>query len=453
MARFLNLSAWDFHANALTFAWTRTAIGACPLFSIEGISMAATEGISDSARSLGWRTPLVIVICGSLIGMLTFGPRSSVGFFMQPMSLEFSWGRDVFALAFAVQNLLWGIGQPFAGAIADKFGAVRVISVGALMYAIGLLIMRYSNTPLELNVGAGLFVGFGLSGCSFNLVLAAFGKLMPPEWRGIALGAGTAAGSFGQFVFAPFTVALIGNVGWQSTLMLFAMLMLLVIPLSLALSTPPAEAADVPVAQRQSFRQALSEAFGHRSYVLLVLGFFTCGFQLAFVTMHLPAYLVDRGMPASTGGWVIAVIGLFNIVGSLSVGWLSSKFPKRYILSAIYLTRALATVAFITLPMTTTSALVFGVISGLTWLSTVPPTSSLVVLMFGTRWLATLYGFAFFSHQVGGFLGALLGGVVFEKFGSYTPIWWLSVLFGVLSALINLPIVEQPVARPVAQPA
>jgi MFS family permease len=415
--------------------------------------MAATEGISDSARSLGWRTPLVIVICGSLIGMLTFGPRSSVGFFMQPMSLEFSWGRDVFALAFAVQNLLWGIGQPFAGAIADKFGAVRVISVGALMYAIGLLIMRYSNTPLELNVGAGLFVGFGLSGCSFNLVLAAFGKLMPPEWRGIALGAGTAAGSFGQFVFAPFTVALIGNVGWQSTLMLFAMLMLLVIPLSLALSTPPAEAADVPVAQRQSFRQALSEAFGHRSYVLLVLGFFTCGFQLAFVTMHLPAYLVDRGMPASTGGWVIAVIGLFNIVGSLSVGWLSSKFPKRYILSAIYLTRALATVAFITLPMTTTSALVFGVISGLTWLSTVPPTSSLVVLMFGTRWLATLYGFAFFSHQVGGFLGALLGGVVFEKFGSYTPIWWLSVLFGVLSALINLPIVEQPVARPVAQPA
>jgi MFS family permease len=415
--------------------------------------MAATDGISDSARSLGWRTPLVIVICGSLIGMLTFGPRSSVGFFMQPMSLEFSWGRDVFALAFAVQNLLWGIGQPFAGAIADKFGAVRVISVGALMYAIGLLIMRYSNTPLELNVGAGLFVGFGLSGCSFNLVLAAFGKLMPPEWRGIALGAGTAAGSFGQFVFAPFTVALIGNVGWQSTLMLFAMLMLLVIPLSLALSTPPAEAADVPVAQRQSFRQALSEAFGHRSYVLLVLGFFTCGFQLAFVTMHLPAYLVDRGMPASTGGWVIAVIGLFNIVGSLSVGWLSSKFPKRYILSAIYFTRALATVAFITLPMTTTSALVFGVISGLTWLSTVPPTSSLVVLMFGTRWLATLYGFAFFSHQVGGFLGALLGGVVFEKFGSYTPIWWLSVLFGVLSALINLPIVEQPVARPVAQPA
>lgn len=415
--------------------------------------MAAIDGVSPTARGMGWRTPLVIVICGSLIGMLTFGPRSSVGFFMQPMSHEFTWGRDVFALAFAVQNLLWGIGQPFAGAIADKFGAVRVISVGALLYAVGLLLMRYSSTPLELQLSAGLLIGFGLSGCSFNLVLSAFGKLMPPEWRGIALGAGTAAGSFGQFVFAPFTVALIGQVGWQPTLMLFAVLMLLVVPLSFALATPPAEAIDVPAAQQQSFKQALSEAFGHRSYVLLVLGFFTCGFQLAFVTMHLPAYLVDRGMPAQTGGWVIAVIGLFNIAGSLSVGWLSTRMPKRYILSAIYFTRALATVAFITLPMTTASALVFGIISGLTWLSTVPPTSSLVSLMFGTRWLATLYGFAFFSHQVGGFLGALLGGVVFEKFGSYTPIWWLSVLFGVLSALINLPIVEEPVARPVAQPA
>ena len=416
--------------------------------------MAATEGIATAPRRMVWHTPLVIVICGSLIGMLTFGPRSSMGFLMQPMSHAFSWGRDVFALAFAVQNLLWGIGQPFAGAIADRFGAPRVISVGALLYAAGLLLMRYSSTPFELDLGAGVLIGFGLSGCSFNLVLSAFGKLMPQEWRGIALGVGTAAGSFGQFVFAPLSVAMIDNAGWQSTLLLFGVLMLLVIPLSLVLSTPPeATAAHAPVAQRQSFRQALQEAFGHRSYVLLVLGFFTCGFQLAFITMHLPAYLVDRGMPAQTGGWVIAIIGLFNIAGSLSVGWFTNRFPKHYILSAIYFARALATVAFILLPMTTFSALVFGVISGLTWLSTVPPTSSLVAVMFGTRWLATLYGFAFFSHQVGGFLGALLGGVVFEKFGSYTPIWWLSVLFGVLSALINLPISEDPVARPVAQPA
>ncbi|SFL30240.1 Predicted arabinose efflux permease, MFS family [Bradyrhizobium sp. NFR13] len=417
--------------------------------------MAAIDGATRPASGLGWRTPLVIIICGSLIGMLTFGPRSSVGFFMQPFSQEFGWGRDVFALAFAVQNLLWGIGQPFAGAVADKFGSVRVICIGAFLYAAGLLMMRYSSTPLELNISAGLLIGFGLSGCSFNLVLSAFGKLVPPEWRGIALGAGTAAGSFGQFIFAPFTVAMIDNTGWQATLTVFAVLMLLVIPLSLALATPTASAAsaDAPVAQKQSFKSALTEAFGHRSYVLLVLGFFTCGFQLAFITMHLPAYLVDRGLPAAVGGWVIAIIGLFNIIGSLTVGYVQGKLPKRYILSFIYFTRALATVAFIMLPLTTTSALVFGAISGLAWLSTVPPTSSLVSLMFGTRWLATLYGFAFFSHQVGGFLGAWLGGIVFDKFGSYTPVWWLSVLFGVLSALINLPIVEKPVERAVAQPA
>jgi MFS family permease len=395
----------------------------------------------------------MIVVCGSLIGMLTFGPRSSFGFFMQPMSREFGWGRDVFALALAVQNLLWGMGQPFAGAIADRFGTVRVISIGALMYALGLMVMRYGSTPASVELGAGLLIGFGLSGCSFNLVLSAFGKLLPPEWRGIALGAGTAAGSFGQFLFAPIGVALIDNFGWQPALTVFAALMLLVIPLSLALAMPAVAASDVPAVQQQSFKQALAEAFGHRSYVLLVLGFFTCGFQLAFITVHLPAYLVDRGTPIQTGGWVIATIGLFNIIGSLGVGWLQGKFPKRYILSVIYFVRAMSIVAFISFPVTTFSAIAFGVVTGLTWLSTVPPTSSLVALMFGTRWLATLYGFAFFSHQVGGFLGVLLGGIVFEKFGSYTPIWWLSVLFGVLSALINLPIVEAPVARPVAQPA
>ncbi len=400
-----------------------------------------------------WRTPLVIIICGCLIGMLTFGPRSTFGFFLQPMSREFSWGRDVFGLAVAIQNLLWGIGQPISGAIADRFGMLRVMCVGALLYAAGLFMMRYAATPLSLDIGAGVLIGFGLSGCSFNLVLSAFGKLLPVEWRGIALGAGTAAGSFGQFVFAPFGVALIDNFGWQQALVVFALLMLLVLPLSLALATRDGPAADIPTAQQQSFRQALAEAFGHRSYVLLVLGFFTCGFQLAFITVHLPAYLVDRGIPVTTGGWVVAAIGLFNIIGSLGVGWLQTRLPKRYILSTIYFVRALSIVAFISFPITTFSAIAFGVITGLTWLSTVPPTSSLVALMFGARWLATLYGFAFFSHQVGGFLGVWLGSIVFEQFGSYTAIWWLSVLFGLLSALINLPIVEAPVARPVAQPA
>jgi len=416
--------------------------------------MAATNGdLRTASASPGWRTPLVIIICGCLIALLSFGPRSSLGFFVQPMGREFAWGRDVFGLALAIQNLLWGLGQPVAGAIADRFGVLRVMCIGAVLYAGGLFMMRYASTPLSLDIGAGVLIGFGLSGCSFNLVLSAFSKLLPPERRGIALGAGTAAGSFGQFVFAPFGVAMIDNFGWQAALTVFALLMLLIIPLSLALATPPATTAAVPAADQQSFRTALAEAFGHRSYVLLMLGFFTCGFQLAFITVHLPSYLVDRGMPVQTGGWVVAAIGLFNIIGSLSVGWLQSRFPKRYILSIIYFTRALSIVVFVSFPITTFSAIAFGVVTGLTWLSTVPPTSALVALMFGTRWFATLYGFAFVSHQVGGFLGVLLGGIVFEKFGSYTPIWWLSVLFGVLSALINLPIVEEPVARPVAQPA
>ena len=416
--------------------------------------MPATEGDLNSASRVGtWRTPLIIIVCGCAIALLSFGPRSSLGFFIQPMGRDFSWGRNVFGLAFALQNLLWGLGQPLAGAIADRFGILRVMCVGALLYAAGLLMMRYATTPLSLDLGAGVLIGFGLSGCSFNLVLSAFSKLLPPERRSVALGAGTAAGSFGQFLFAPFGVAMIDNFGWQSALLVFACLMLLIVPLSLVLATPAATSANVPRADDQSFRTALAEAFGHRSYVLLVLGFFTCGFQLAFITVHLPAYLVDRGIPAHIGGWVIATIGLFNIIGSLSVGWLQTKLPKRYILSAIYFLRAISIMLFISLPITPVSAIVFGAATGLTWLSTVPPTTALVAVMFGTRWFATLYGFAFVSHQVGGFLGVWLGGVVFDKFGSYTPIWWLSVLFGVLSALINLPIVEIPVERAVAQPA
>jgi MFS family permease len=416
--------------------------------------MSATTGNLGPTRTfVSWRTPLVIILCGCVIALLGFGPRSSLGFFIKPMGQELSWGRDVFGLALAVQNLLWGLGQPIAGAIADRFGTLRVMIVGALMYAGGLAVMRYSSTPMSLELGAGVLMGFGLSGCSFNLVLSAFSKLLPPERRGIALGAGTAAGSFGQFLFAPFGVALIDNFGWQTALMVFACLMLLIIPMSLALSTPPQTADSAAAADQQSFRMALAEAFGHRSYVLLVLGFFTCGFQLAFVTVHLPPFLVDSGISVQIGGWVVAAIGLFNIIGSLSVGWMQNRLPKRYILSAIYLARALVTVAFISFPITPFSAIAFGAASGLLWLSTVPPTSALVSLMFGTRWFATLYGFAFVSHQVGGFLGVWLGGIVFEQFGSYTPIWWLSILFGVLSALINLPIVEKPVVRAVAQPA
>jgi MFS family permease len=406
------------------------------------------------ASAIGWRTPAVVVACGCLIAMISFGPRSSLGFFLTPLSQTNNWGRDVFALAVAIQNLLWGIGQPFAGAIADRFGTNRVLCVGALLYALGLVIMAQSTTPEALDLSAGVLIGLGLSGCSFNIVLGAFGKLLPEKWRSLAFGAGTAAGSFGQFLYSPIAVALMEKFGWQETLLIFGGVTLLILPLSLALATPAAPIGPAAVAKpTQSARQAFAEAFGHRSYVLLVLGFFTCGFQLAFITVHLPSYLIDRGLSAEIGGWTLAVIGIFNIVGSLSSGWLSNRMPKRYLLSIIYFTRAAAIVVFITLPASPLATLVFAAVTGLMWLSTVPPTSALVAVMFGTRWLAMLFGFAFFSHQVGGFLGVLIGGIAFERTGSYNLVWWLSVLFGVLSAVINLPIVEKPIARAAMAPA
>jgi MFS family permease len=409
-----------------------------------------TDAASGATRSFSWRAPIVIALCGCLIAVLSFGPRSALGFFLTPLSQSNGWGRDVFALSIALQNLLWGIGQPFAGAIADKYGAPRVLSGGIILYALGLYLTSVATTPLMSHLSAGVLIGLGLSGCAVPMVIGALGKLLPESWRYVAFGAVTAAGSFGQFLFSPVAVHLMGVYGWQQTLVIFAGVLLIAIPLSMMLIGPkkPANTAASALPQ-QSLAQALSEAFGHRSYVLLVLGFFTCGFQLAFVTAHLPAYLADRGLSAEVGGWTIAIIGLFNIIGSLGAGWLATFLPKRYILSFIYFTRALSIVAFIMVPATAATTLIFGAVTGLLWLSTVPPTSGLVALMFGTRWLTMLFGFAFFSHQVGGFLGVWLGGLAFEYTGSYDTVWWLSVLFGVLSAIINLPIVEKPVERPV----
>lgn len=401
--------------------------------------------------------PEIIVAAGCLIALITFGPRASAGLFQIPMTLEFGWGRDTFSIAIALQNLLWGLGAPFAGAIADRFGTVRVLCFGALLYAAGLVVMATATTPLTLHLGAGVLIGFGLSAASFNLVLAAFGKLLPERWRPMAFGAGTAAGSFGQFLFPPIGSVLIEQIGWHETLWVFGASVLLVMPLAVMLGTRKSGDAKQVVAAvnlpGQSITQALTEAFKHRSYVLLVLGFFTCGFQLAFITAHMPAYLKDAGLPAWVGGWTLAVIGLANAAGSLGSGWLTSRMPKRHLLAWIYFGRAVAIAAFVLLPASPATALAFGVVIGLFWLSTVPPTSALVMLMFGTKYMAMLYGFAFFSHQVGGFLGVLLGGVLYERLGSYEIVWWLSVALGVASALINLPIVEKPVHRVVAQPA
>ncbi len=413
-------------------------------------------------RLESWRTPAVVLICGCLISMIGFGPRATLGFFLTPMSHDQGWGREVFALSVAIQTLLYGAAQPFSGAIADRFGTVRVIIAGTLLYAAGIFMMAHASTPETLFLSSGVLIGFGLSGCSFNLVISSFGKLLPESWRSLAFGAGTASGSFGQFLFSPLAVGLIDTVGWRTTLEIFAGLLLLIVPLAFAIATPRSDAAPASprglrqpdsetapsVEQIRTYKQALAEALGHRSYILLVLGFFTCGFQLGFVTLHLPSYLIDRGLSAQVGGWTLGVIGLFNIVGAMLSGWLGGRMPKRYILAVIYFARALAVVFLVTMPASPAVALIYGAATGLLWLSSVPPTAGLVAVMFGTRWMAMLFGIAFFSHQVGGFLGVYLGGLLYERTGSYDIVWWLGVLFGVLSAVINLPIVEKSVARP-----
>jgi len=391
-------------------------------------------------------SPQAVVLAGCAIALISFGPRAAAGLFQVPMTSEYGWGRDVFGLALAIQNLCWGMGQPFAGAIADRFGAVRVFCAGGLLYALGLVLMSYGTTPVLVHLGAGVLVGFGLSGCSGNLVISVFGKLLPESWRPMAFGASTAAGSLGQFLFLPTASVLIDTVGWHQTLVGFAVIVLVILPLSLALATPRAE-AKAAAGPAQSIPQALAEAFRHRSYVLLVLGFFTCGFQLAFITVHLPAYLKDGGLSTAVGGWTLAAIGLCNAVGSLGAGWLTGRMSRRWLLAWIYLGRSLAITVFILLPLTPVTAIGFGAAMGFLWLSTVPPTSALVMLMFGTRYMAMLFGFAFFSHQVGGFLGVYLGGVLYEMNGSYDLVWWLSVALGLASAAINLPIREERVVR------
>ena len=402
----------------------------------------------SGGKALGWRTPTVILVCGCLIGAIGFGPRAALGLFLTPMSSANGWGREVFSLALAIQVIVWGTAQPFVGAIADRFGTFRVLAIGAVLYCIGLSTMAYAHTPAMLDLSAGVLAGLGIAGTSFTVVIAAFSKLMPPHMRSLAFGAGTAAGSFGQFLFSPLAVGFLDWFGWQHALIAFGFITLSMIPLAAAVRTPAMDMnAKGPPAERQSLLHALAEAFGHRSYVLLVLGFFTCGFQLAFITVHLPSYLVDRGLSVEAGGWTLGVIGLFNIIGSLTAGWLSDRMPKRYLLSIIYTLRSVAVIVFVSLPVTTASSLIFGGFMGLLWLSTVPPTSALVAIMFGTRWMAMLFGFAFFSHQVGGFLGVWLGGVLFATTGSYNVIWWISAALGIASAIINLPIIEKPVER------
>lgn len=394
-----------------------------------------------------WRTPTVVLVCGGLILTVGMGIRHGFGLFLQPMSADLHWGRETFALAMAVQNLMWGATQPFAGMLADKYGTGRVVAGGAALYILGLVAMANATTPFLLVMSGGLLIGAGLSGVTFSVISGVLGRSYPPEKRSLVLGISAAAGSFGQFAILPLTQWLLTHLGWYGALLTLAAVGLSMIPLAIALVEKRGHEVH---AFAQSAGEAMREALSHRGYVLLTIGFFVCGFQVVFVGVHLPAYLADRGMPPHVAVTALALIGLFNIVGTYSTGWLGSRMPKRYILSAIYFGRSVVIGAFFLLPLSTFTVYAFAVGLGLLWLSTVPPTNSLVAQIFGVRYLAMLAGFTFLSHQIGSFLGAWLGGKLYDQTGSYDVVWWISIALGIAAGLINLPIDERAVKRRLA---
>jgi predicted MFS family arabinose efflux permease len=391
-----------------------------------------------------WRTPLVVLAAGGLLLTLSIGIRQSFGLFLQPMSVDLGWGREVFALAIAVQNLLWGATQPFVGALADRYGPGRVVAAGGACYALGLWLMSQTSGAAEFHFSAGLLVALGLSGTSFSTVFGVVSRVAPAERRSLALGVVGAGGSVGQFLMLPIGQQLIEAYDWRATYAIFAVLALAMIALAWALAGKAPAAVAGP---KQSFGAALREASRHNGYLLLIAGFFVCGFHVTFIATHLPAYLSDRGVQPSDAATALALIGLFNIVGSLASGAAGQRFSKKYVLSLIYAARAVAIAAFVTLPISPWTAWAFAAVMGLLWLGTVPLTSGLVAQIFGPQYVSTLFGIVFFSHQVGAFLGAWLGGKLFDVTGSYGVVWWIAVLLGVLAMLLHLPINERPLAR------
>src|SRR3569833_1451660 len=399
------------------------------------MTIAATAAPARSAA-----VPLIVlVIAGCAIAAITNGIRTSFGLFTLPATQELGLSREAWAMAMAIQNLAWGLVQPFAGAIADKRGTARVIIAGLVCYAAGLVLMVYSPNEQLLILTAGILCGVGISASSFSIVMIAFGRSVPQKKRPLIFGVATAASSFGQFIFAPIGQGFINAFGWQSALVYLAMFLVLALSLTFALRGKTERStgvADLP------FMQALSKAWGFGSYRLLVIGFFVCGFHLAFINVHMPAYLVQCGLSPEVGSWSIAIIGLFNIAGSLSAGYLGGKLPKQLLLSAIYFLRAVAIAGFVFFPVTPLTAYIFAAAMGFLWLSTVPLTAGLVSLFFGARYMGMLYGVAFLSHQIGSFVGVWLDSYVCDTTGSYSLVWYLGILLGLASAAINLPIKE-----------
>ncbi len=406
--------------------------------------------MTASSSAAHWRTPTVVLVSGGLILTLGMGIRHGFGLFLQPMSADLHWGREVFALAIAVQNLVWGAAQPFVGMIADKYGTAKVVICGALLYCLGLVTMAHAASPLMLVLSAGLLIGTGLSGVTYSVVSGVLGRSFPPEKRSMVLGISAAMGSFGQFAILPLTQWLLSHIGWYGALLALGAVGLLMIPCAAALVEGRSTQAH---AFRQSARQAFAEAIRHKGYLLLTIGFFVCGFQLVFIGVHLPAYLADRGMPAHVAVTALALIGLFNIIGTYTAGWLGGRVPKHYILSTIYFARSVVIALFIWFPVSPLTVYAFAVALGLLWLSTVPTTNSIVAQVFGVRYLAMLSGFTFFGHQIGSFLGAWLGGKLYDVTGSYDIVWWISIALGVVAGLLNLRFDVREIKRPLAAAA
>lgn len=392
-----------------------------------------------------WRSPLYVLSAATAIVMLSFGIRQTFGLYMAPISADMGWGREVLSFALALQSLTIGLAAPIVGAIADKWGPLRVISASGLVYSGGILLMSDAGSPVAMVLSAGVITGLGVSGCGLSLILSVVGRVAPDDKRSLWLGITTAGATGGQLFIVPAVQSMITGYGWLGGLLIMAGLIALVVPLAASLHSGSAEALSRKT--QQSLGEALHEASGHRGYWLLVTGFFVCGFQVQFVTVHLPAFLTDSGAPAALGATAIAVIGVFNMMGTWGAGWLGGRFRKTYLLSLLYTLRSAVILVFIQFPLSQASVLVFAAAIGLLWLSTVPLTSGIVAQVFGTRYMATLFAIVYLSHQVGSFTGVWLGGMIYDATGSYDSFWWVSISLGLVAALLHWPINDRPLAR------
>ena len=398
------------------------------------------------------RLPLAqVLICGAAIVTLSMGIRHGFGLFLQPMTTDRGWSRETFAFALALQNLAWGLAGPVAGMWADRFGAFRVLVVGAVLYAGGLVTMAMATTGAGLAGSAGLLLGMAQSGTTYAVIYGVIARNVAPEKRSWAMGITAAAGSFGQFLMVPVESSLIGSLGWQTALIVLGCAALAIAPLALGLREPPH--AAIGSGPRQTVRAALREAFAYPSFRWLTAGYFVCGFQVVFIGVHMPSYLKDQGLTPEVATTSLALIGLFNVFGTYAVGVLGQRLAKRYILAAIYALRGVAITLFVLAPLTPWSVYLFSAVIGLLWLSTVPPTNAIVAQIFGVQYMSMLGGFVFLSHQLGSFAGVWLGGRLYDATGSYAVVWWLAVALSVLAMLANLPVREGAIARPAPQPA